>query len=227
MAIPNPRQPSLFENAGHGSGADPPRPAAACPSRPTTLHQRRDQLLAWQQRVQAHQAPLFASLPAEALYQPANGAAPPASDQQASLFASPSPGTPTALAALCNPLGLAPLALDFWRWPQPPHRGASLYFVFDRPDPLPWPLLLYVGETGRADRRWKGEHDCKGYLAAYAEALGRANLSPMLSIRFWCDVPTQTRARRQLELLLIRRWAPPFNKENQDRWATPFTADPY
>jgi hypothetical protein len=97
--------------------------------------------------------------------------------------------------------------------------------VFDRPDPLPWPLLLYVGETGRADRRWKGEHDCKGYLAAYGEALGRADLSPMLSIRFWCDVPTQLRARRQLEQLLIRLWAPPFNKENRDRWATPFTAD--
>ena len=98
--------------------------------------------------------------------------------------------------------------------------------MFDRPDPLPWPLLLYVGETGRADRRWKGEHDCKGYLAAYTEALGRADLSPMLSIRFWCDVPTQPRARRQLEQLLIRRWASPFNKENRDRWATPFTADP-
>ena len=48
----------------------------------------------------------------------------------------------------------------------------------------------------------------------------------MLSIRFWCDVPTQLRSRRQLEQLLIRRWAPPFNKENRDRWATPFTADP-
>jgi hypothetical protein len=158
--------------------------------------------------------------------QPTSGAAAPASGKQGSLFASPSPGTPTALAELCNPLGLTPLALDFWRWPLSPHRGASLYFVFDRPDPLPWPLLLYVGETGRADRRWKGEHDCKGYLAAYGEALGRADLTPMLSIRFWCDVPTQHQARRQLEQLLIRRWAPPFNKENRDRWATPFTADP-
>jgi hypothetical protein len=176
--------------------------------------------------VQDHQAPLFTRLPAEALDQTPNEAAPPASGQQGSLFASPSPGTPDALAELCNPLELTPLALDFWRWPLPPHRGASLYFVFDRPDPLPWPLLLYVGETGRADRRWKGEHDCKGYLAAYAEALGRAKLSSMLSIRFWCDVPTQPRSRRQLERLLIRRWAAPFNKENRDRWATPFTADP-
>jgi len=214
MAMPTPRQPSFFESNTHGSGVDPAGAGAAAAGaiRPTTLPLRRDQLLAWQQRVQDHQAPLFAS--------------PPASDQQGSLFASPAPETPTALAGHCNPLDLTPLALDFWRWPQPPHQGASLYFVFDRPDPLPWPLLLYVGETGRADRRWKGEHDCKGYLAAYAEALGRADLSPVLSIRFWCDVPTQPRARRQLEQLLIRRWASPFNKENRDRWATPFTADP-
>ena len=226
MAMPTPRQPSFFESTAPGSGADPPGPAAVATSSPATLHLRRDQLLAWQQRVQAHQAPLFARLPGKLPGQPPHGATAPASGQQGSLFASPSPGTPTALAELCNPLGLTPLALDFWRWPQPPHRGASLYFVFDRPDPLPWPLLLYVGETGRADRRWKGEHDCKGYLAAYAEALGRADLSPMLSIRFWCDVPIQPRARRQLEQVLIRRWAPPFNKENRDRWATPFTADP-
>ena len=226
MVTPTPRQPSFFESALQASGADPPQPVAPPTGRPTTLHLRRDQLLAWQQRVRAHQAPLFASLPTVVPGQPAYGTAPPASGVQGSLFASPSPGTPTALAERCNPLELTPLALDFWRWPQPPHRGASLYFVFDRPDPLSWPLLLYVGETGRADRRWKGEHDCKGYLAAYAEALGRAELSPMLSIRFWCDVPIQPRARRQLEQLLIRRWAPPFNKENQDRWATPFTADP-
>jgi len=226
MAMPTPRQPSFFETPAQGIGTDPPGPAAVGTSSPSTLHLRRDQLLAWQQRVQAHQAPLFARLPGEDPNQPAFGAGTPASDHQGSLFTSPSPGSPTALAELCNPLGLTPLALDFWRWPQPPHRGASLYFVCDRPDPLAWPLLLYVGETGRADRRWKGEHDCKGYLAAYGEALGRADLSPMLSIRFWCDVPTQPRSRRQLEQLLIRRWAPPFNKENRDRWATPFTADP-
>ncbi len=226
MAMPTPRQPSFFEGASHVSEADPPAPAAACPSTHTTLQLRRDQLLAWQQRVLAHQAPLFARLPAEAFDQPHDGVAASASGQQGSLFASAAPGTASALAELCNPLGLTPLPLDFWRWPQPPHRGASLYFVFDRPDHLPWPLLLYVGETGRADRRWKGEHDCKGYLAAYGEALGGADLSPMLSIRFWCDVPTQLRARRQLEQLLIRLWAPPFNKENRDRWATPFTADP-
>jgi hypothetical protein len=82
-----------------------------------------------------------------------------------------------------------------------------------------------VGETGRADQRWKGEHDCKQYLAAYSEAVARAELSCQLSIRFWLDVPQAVRARRQLEQALIRHWQPPFNKETRQRWATPFTAD--
>jgi len=95
----------------------------------------------------------------------------------------------------------------------------------DRPARLTVPLLLYVGETGRADRRWKGDHDCKHYLAAYTEALARAGLEARLSIRFWCDVPTAVSPRRALEQALIRRWLPPFNKETRERWATPFTAD--
>jgi hypothetical protein len=82
-----------------------------------------------------------------------------------------------------------------------------------------------VGETGRADLRWKGEHDCKQYLAAYSEAISRAGLNCRLSIRFWLDVPQAVPARRQLEQTLIRRWQPPFNKETRQRWATPFTAD--
>ena len=87
-------------------------------------------------------------------------------------------------------------------------------------------LLLYLGETCQADRRWKGEHDCKAYLAAYGEALLKANLGCQLSIRFWLDVPSAIGARRALEQALIRRWLPPFNKETRSRWATPFQADP-
>jgi hypothetical protein len=90
----------------------------------------------------------------------------------------------------------------------------------------PPPLLLYVGETGRADRRWKGDHDCKQYLAAYTEALARVGMESRLSIRFWLDAPPDTRERRALEQSLIRHWLPPFNKETRHRWATPFTADP-
>ena len=86
-------------------------------------------------------------------------------------------------------------------------------------DELPQALRL------AAERRWKGDHDCKAYLAAYGEALQRCELSAQLSIRFSCDVPQATRARRALEQQLIQRWWPPFNKETRQRWATPFTAE--
>jgi hypothetical protein len=181
----------------------------------------REQLLAWQRRLAAHQGPLFEAA--------ARGAAAP---RQASLFAAAGgeepggPADPAEQARRLDPLSLEPQSLAFWRWPRPSHRGAALYLVIDRPEAGTAPLLLYVGETGRADLRWKGDHDCKGYLAAYCEALGRAGLEARLSIRFWCDVPAATRRRRALEQALIRHWLPPFNKETRERWATPFTADP-
>ena len=100
-----------------------------------------------------------------------------------------------------------------------------MYFVIDRPPALEHTLLLYVGETGAADRRWKGEHDCKRYLAAYGEALSKAGLAGRPSIRFWLDVPSAIKPRRALEQALIQRWQPPFNKETRERWATPFTAE--
>jgi hypothetical protein len=208
------RQGELFAGDPLSGGA---RPAAAPPL-------LRHQLLAWQERVAAHQAPLFAR----------QGAAPA---EQGLLFAAapaaalaPAPAAPAddpaAAAASLDPLALAPQSLSFWRWPSAPHQGAALYLVIDRPaDPAP-PLLLYVGETGRADRRWKGDHDCKAYLAAYGEALAAADLPARLSIRFWLDVPAAIGPRRALEQALIRRWLPPFNKETRGRWTTPFTAVP-
>lgn len=152
--------------------------------------------------------------------------------EQVSLFsAAPAAGLPApladpvALARALRPLSLPAQSLAFWRWPQAPHQGPALYLVLDRPGHLDQPLLLYVGETARADRRWKGAHDCKSYLAAYREALARADLSASLSIRFWCEAPAATAARRALEQALIQRWKPPFNKETRGRWSTPFTAD--
>jgi len=163
------------------------------------------QLRRWQQRVHAFQAQLFAPTPPDAL-------------QGAFFEAAQDP------LASFDPLQLKPLPLSFWRWPEGPHQGAALYFVMDRPADLAQPLLLYIGETIAADRRWKGEHDCKAYLAAYQEACMACGLRCSTSIRFWGDVPTATRARRQLEQTLIRRWQPPFNKETRERWATPFHA---
>jgi hypothetical protein len=168
------------------------------------------QLLAWQRLVASHQGPLFAGAAMAPL--------------QASLFAAATP-SPEAQAAAFDPLALRPQPLSFWRWPQAPQGGAAIYLVIDRPPALEQPLLLYVGETGRADRRWKGEHDCKRYLTAYGEALAKAALEGRPSIRFWLDVPAAIQPRRALEQALIRRWLPPFNKETRQRWATPFTAE--
>ena len=191
-----PRQGNLFE-----------QPAPAChENEPAELALNGQQLQSWQERIHSFQSPLFeAASPRQ---------------EQGSLF-----GSEEAAAAGVQPLSLKPLPLSFWRWPQSPHQGAALYWVMDRPAGLKHPILLYIGETMAADRRWKGEHDCKAYLAAYQEACVHCGLSCRTSIRFWGDVPRATKARRQLEQTLIRRWQPPFNKETRDRWATPFQAD--
>lgn len=202
------RQGELFE----------PGATTAAAEAGAELPLERHQLLAWQERLAAHQGPLFAA-----------GAAAPGASQGLLLElaeATSSGPDPQAAARDLDPLSLQPQSLSFWRWPDAPHRGAAIYLVLDRPPHLSAPLLLYVGETGRADRRWKGDHDCKAYLAAYGEALQRAELEARLSIRFWCDVPREIQGRRRLEQALIRRWLPPFNKETAGRWWTPFTVDP-
>ena len=190
-----PRQGDLFDAASQASEAGSGAELAITAP----------QLRRWQQRVHAFQAPLFAPTPPDAL-------------QGAFFEAAQDP------LASFDPLQLKPLPLSFWRWPEGPHQGAALYLVMDRPADLEHPLLLYIGETIAADRRWKGEHDCKAYLAAYQEACMACGLRCNTSIRFWGDVPRATRARRQLEQTLIQRWQPPFNKETRERWATPFHA---
>ena len=85
-------------------------------------------------------------------------------------------------------------------------------------------IILYIGETISAEKRWKGEHDCKNYLASYSETLQKANIGTNLNIRFWLDVPIKTKERRKLEQNLIQTWLPPFNKETRKIWATPFTS---
>ena len=137
----------------------------------------------------------------------------PSNNAQGSLFGQHEPSK-----APPEPLSLAPQHLQFWRWPDSLQQGAALYFVFDHSRGDGQELLLYVGETCQADRRWKGEHDCKSYLAAYGEALVRCGQQPRFTIRFWCDAPADARARRRVEQQQIRHWLPPFNKECRQRW---------
>ena len=124
-----------------------------------------------------------------------------------------------------NPIDLTPLPLSFWRWPKTLHEGPALYFVSDEIINTDENIILYIGETMSAEKRWKGEHDCKSYLSSYSDALQKASLKTNLSIRFWLDVPINTHARRNLEQKLIQTWLPPFNKESRGIWATPFTSE--
>jgi hypothetical protein len=203
MGRDHPRQGDLFAAAPNSGD-----PAAM------ELQLNRQQLLIWQQRLSNFQQPKL-----DALNQGGQQ-----TTGQINLFGGAVQGPANTVHRL-NPLALTPQHLQFWRWPEQQGSGAAIYFVLDRPPHLPGHLLLYVGETAQADRRWKGEHDCKSYLAAYGEALQQAGLSSQPSIRFWHDAPSDVKPRRALEQALIRHWLPPFNKETRRRWATPFTAD--
>jgi len=123
-----------------------------------------------------------------------------------------------------NPMELTPLPLSFWRWPNAMHEGPAIYFVMDNIIDSDENIILYIGETISAEKRWKGEHDCKNYLSNYCDSLQKANIITSLNIRFWLDVPIKTKERRKLEQKLIQTWLPPFNKETREIWATPFTS---
>ena len=120
-----------------------------------------------------------------------------------------------------DPFSLQPLSLNFWRTNQHIHSGPAMYFVIDNMENSK--MILYIGETNSANKRWKGEHDCKNYLMNYKEALTHNKLLSHQDIRFFLDVPKEVKLRRKLEQQLIYLWLPPFNKETRDRWATTFT----
>ena len=61
-----------------------------------------------------------------------------------------------------DPFSLQPLSLNFWRTNQYIHNGPAMYFVIDSMENSK--IILYIGETNSANKRWKGEHDCKNYL---------------------------------------------------------------
>jgi len=70
--------------------------------------------------------------------------------------------------------------------------------VIDQPPHLNIPFAVYIGETSRADLRWKGDHDCKTLLAARtARSLQQAQLKSLASNpASWADVPVAARARQ-------------------------------
>ena len=160
----------------------------------------------WQEKIINYQSPIFKSNSQDVT--------------QTSLFESFS----DKLNKTFNPINLTPLPLSFWKWPKTIHKGPAVYFVMDKIISSEENIILYIGETISAEKRWKGEHDCKNYLSTYSESLQKANVKTKLNIRFWLDVPINTKERRKLEQNLIQTWLPPFNKETRGIWATPFTS---
>ena len=120
-----------------------------------------------------------------------------------------------------NPFSLTSSSINFWRSNKPIHNGPAIYFVIDTIKKEQ--IILYIGETYSADKRWKGEHDCKNYINHYKESLSKNNIESHIDIRFSLDVPSDTKFRRKLEQKLILLWLPPFNKETRSRWSTTFT----
>ncbi|WP_375453269.1 GIY-YIG nuclease family protein [uncultured Nostoc sp.] len=116
-----------------------------------------------------------------------------------------------------DPFTLPLQSMAFYRMPTDAG-SAAIYFVIDNAIPL----LLYIGETRRSGKRWKGEHGCKQYLDSYHSLHYHYELQREVSIAFWWDAPVQTKPRQQLELALIHKFKAPFNKENWERWGQPF-----
>tara|TARA_B100000212_G_scaffold310293_1_gene261266 strand:+ start:496 stop:1107 length:612 start_codon:yes stop_codon:yes gene_type:complete len=120
-----------------------------------------------------------------------------------------------------NPFLLTSFSINFWRSNKSVDKGPAMYFVIDTIKTSK--IILYIGETNSADKRWKGDHDCKNYISNYKETMSNNNLESNLDIRFFLDVPKEVKLRRKLEKRLIYLWLPPFNKETRDRWTTTFT----
>ncbi len=120
-----------------------------------------------------------------------------------------------------NPFSLTSFSINFWRSNKSVDKGPAMYFVIETIKTSK--IILYIGETNSADKRWKGDHDCKNYISNYKETMSNNKLESNLDIRFFLDVPKDVKLRRKLEKRLIYLWLPPFNKETRDRWTTTFT----
>lgn len=108
--------------------------------------------------------------------------------------------------------------IEFWRWQWEDAGAAAFYFVIDHEQSI----LLYIGETGKSNQRWKGDHDCKRYVTNYVAAHRQQDLPTAVNIAFLNGAPEAQKLRRKLELQFIERWKTPFNKQNWKIWDTPF-----
>ena len=167
-------------------------------SRPKSLSMDADALVQWKTRIAAHQQQTKENQP-----------------EQGTLFdMAKAHVDPDKI----DPFNLRPYPMSFYRLPVDSPGEACIYFVVDNAARL----VLYIGETSKSNKRWKGTHDCKRYLDNYQSLHYQYGLSCAVNIAFWWDAPALARARQQMELELIERWRSPFNKENWTLWAAPF-----
>jgi len=189
---PAPHQPSLFSAAEQRTQITAPQPVESGITA-DVLQQWKTRICDYQSRIQTMEA------------------------RQPSLFDQLS--DPQAAADQILPFALAQQNFFFFNWPADHHPdSACLYFVIDSVSSL----LLYVGETCRANQRWKGVHDCKQYVLNYQALHFRHQIKTAINTAFYWEAPIDTRPRQQLELALIKQWRSPFNKENWRFWGTPF-----
>ena len=167
-------------------------------SRPESLSMDADALVQWKTRIAAHQRQTKENQPVQGtLFDVAKAHVDP--DK-------------------IDPFNLRPYPMSFYRLPVDSPGDACIYFVVDNAARL----VLYIGETSKSNKRWKGTHDCKRYLDKYQSLHYHHGLSSAVNIVFWWDVPAVARARQQMELGLIKKWQSPFNKENWTSSAAPF-----
>ncbi len=137
--------------------------------------------------------------------------------QQPSLFPLAVPSSP-----IVDPWQLPQHNALFWRQKTIEGDRPAFYFVID----YAYPLLLYVGETGRGQHRWQQNHDCKRYLEQYLFAHRQGQIPVSVGVAFDYGAPAHRKQRQQQEQQLIAYWKSPFNKENWHYWRTPFVAKP-
>jgi hypothetical protein len=71
--------------------------------------------------------------------------------------------------------------MSFYRVPDDSPGEACLYFIIDSAAGL----ILYVGETCKSNKRWKGIDDYKDYIASYQDLHHRYGMNTAVNAAFW------------------------------------------
>ncbi|MFN3926192.1 MAG: GIY-YIG nuclease family protein [Pseudanabaenaceae cyanobacterium] len=116
-----------------------------------------------------------------------------------------------------DPFQLNCYPLEFYRLTSA-KTDPCIYFILD----LSAQIILYIGETQKANQRWQGRHDCKRYLNNYLSIHQLHQIPLQIHCSFWWQTSSTKTDRQYLEAQLIHYWKPPFNKENWQLWQTPF-----